>query len=363
MNKYFLFLILLLIISCDSDSDNPVTPTEEPCETEMAKGDRTIGIDLLDNNEILNFDNNLALASELGVEFIALHLPWTSIETAPNVYEDPGSALELLGQVAQSNNLLFSLTIRPIDIPGKFVPSDLESTRFNDSEMINRFKSLIDFILTKVDVNVLLNFQIGNEIDGYNTSTEPASFWADYGIFLSEMTAYLHTIRPSLKVGFTGTLHGLIAQTTTFDQLLTNVDILGANYYPLNGDFTVKDPVAVFDDIEDLINSYPNASIYMQEVGYQTSVTCNSSEAKQGEFFDNLFCVWDTYSSEIKSMNIVRLNDLSQSSAESSALPYGISDERFIEYLRTLGIRTYPSSGTNKTAFTTIKENLSERGW
>jgi hypothetical protein len=49
------------------------------------------------------------------------------------------------------------------------VPSDLFETRFNDPQMINRFRQLIDFIFTIVDPDLVMNFQIGNEIDGYDT--------------------------------------------------------------------------------------------------------------------------------------------------------------------------------------------------
>ncbi len=65
--------------------------------------------------------------------------------------------------------ILFAFTLRPIDIQGKMVFSNLFETRFNDPQMINRFRQLIDFIFTIVDPDLVMNFQIGNEIDGYDT--------------------------------------------------------------------------------------------------------------------------------------------------------------------------------------------------
>ena len=359
----FLLVLILLFYSCSEG--NPVEPNEFVCKIEnpIEKGNRILGIDLLDLSESNRFDQNIALANKLGVEFIALHLPWSSIEVSPNKYEDPYTALELLGQVAIANNYKFSLTIRPIDLTGKTVPSDLENTSFNDPIMINRFKSLVDYIFTKVSTSILLNFQIGNEIDGYDTSNEPLTFWDDYGEFLQEITSYIHSINPNVKVGFTGTHDGLLSNQTLFSPLLQNVDILGVTYYPINSDFSVKEPNTVFDDFDDLVNAYGNKSIYLQEIGYQTSSTNNSNEEKQAKFYCNIFKAWDLHADKIKTVNIVRLNDLSLQGAQEAAGPYGLSNNQFIEYLRTLGIRTYESEGRNKQAFETIKSNTLARGW
>lgn len=363
--KRLIPILLCCLLACDSD-DDPVTTTNpptdpEPCEEELAKGDRMMGIDLLDVGQSNNFNENITLANELGINFIALHLPWTSIETSPEVYADPGNALSLLAEVAEANGWKFSVTIRPIDLTGKTIPSDLDDARFNAPEMIQRFKAFIDFVLTRVNVNTLHNFIIGNEIDGYNTAGEPASLWSDYGEFLSEMTTYLHTKRSDLQVGFTGTFHGLVEQQATFKPLFSNVDLVGVNYYPLNGDFTVKDPDLVFDEMEEFMDIYGGMPVYFQELGYQTAAISNSSETKQAEFIDNFFCAWDTYSSQIKSVSIVRLNDLSVEKAEESAIPYGLTDPRFIDYLRTLGLVNF--DGTEKEGFQELKENLENRGW
>ncbi len=208
-----------------------------------------------------------------------------------------------------------------------------------------------------------LNLQIGNEIDGYNTAGEASTFWEDYGLFLKTMTDYIHASHPQLKVGFTGTLYGLIVRPALFNGLLENVDILGATYYPLQADFAVKDPEVVIEELDLLVKAFPGAPIYLQEVGYQTSAQNASSEAKQAAFYCNFFKAWDQQQHAIKSANLVRLNDLSEAGANESAGPYNISGVTFIEYLRTLGIRNYEGEGSNKQAFDIISNNLAERGW
>lgn len=364
MKKSILFFITLFLLSCsqttevqDEKDDKYACTIENPVE----KGNRMIGIDLLDVNEAETFEENIAKAKELGIEFIALHMNWSSIETSPNSYQDPFNALALLSAAGEDNNMKFSLTIRPIDLTGKTVPNDLVNENFSSENMINRFKSLIDFVFTKVNPNNLLNLQIGNEIDAYDTSDEPESFWSNYGAFLFQVTNYVHEANPNVKVGFTGTLHGLLEKADIFTFLVNSVDLLGVTYYPLNGDFSVKNPDAVFEDLDNFLKVYPNKPIYMQEAGYQSSKVNNSSQEKQAEFYCNLFSAWDEHKDRIKSINILRLNDLSLEKAKESAGPYGLTDNRFLEYLRTLGIRT--NNGDDKLAFEIIKQNLEARGW
>ncbi len=366
-NNLVLCIILLFIFtSCsDSNTTDPDETSDSICQDQnpIEKGDRLLGLDLLNLTETNTFDQNITLGNDLGIEFIALHLTWNSIEVSPENYQDPFNALELLGQVAVSNDYKFSLTIRPIDLVGKTVPTDLTTTRFNDPIMITRFQSLVDFIFTKLGSSVLLNFQIGNEIDGYNTSDEPISFWEDYKIFLQEATQYLHSIDSDILVGFTATYDGLMRDISRFNSLVEAVDVLGVTYYPLQSDFSVEEPDIVFEDFDKLIDTYGSYPIYIQEIGYQTSEMNNSSESKQAEFYCNVFKAWDLHTEHIKSINILRLNDLSEEEAINAAGPYGLSNDEFIEYLRSLGIRTYENEGQNKQAFEIIKRSMKDRGW
>lgn len=360
MNYLKLFFIFF-IYSCTVEDTPPIISTEStPIST---KNNRLLGIDLLNLTESNSFSDNITLANELGIEFIALHRTWTQLEPTANNFNDPDQALELLSQTAVANGFKFSLTIRPIDLIGKTVPTDLQNVRFNDTLLINRFKRCLDYVFTKVDVANLLNLQIGNEVDGFDTSLEPLSFWADYEVFLEQINQHVKSQYPYLKVGFTGTLFGLNSNPVLFNSLLTKVDVLGVTYYPINSNFSVQEPSQLSVDLQQLLDNYPSKPIYMQELGYQSGVLSNSSETKQAAFYNQFFEFWDVHHTEIKTVNLVRLNDLSLQEAQNSAIPYGISDPIFIDYLRTLGIRTYSGNGTDKASFTTIKQAAKARGW
>lgn len=362
-----MFFISTILISCtnDDNSNNVIEPTEFECSIENAepKGERKVGIDLLNVTETGPFENNIDIAKDMGIEFLTLHTTWADIEPSPQNYVDPFDVLYLISSTAANNNFKLNLTVRPIDLTGKTVPADLNSTRFNDSLMTSRFTSMLDFVFGIVDKDLVLNLQIGNEIDGYNTGNEHPDFWSDYGAFLFEVKEYVHQNYPNIKVGYTATLHGLNNNPTLFSALNTAVDIMGVTYYPLKSNFDVEDPDIVFKDINDLIANYPTKPIYLQEIGYQSSQSNNSSEEKQAKFYCHFFEVWDNHKSSIKAVNFLRMNDLSLESAEMSAIPYGLTDTGFIEYLRTLGIRSYDGNGQNKPAFDVIKKNLEARNW
>jgi len=367
---FVLIGFIITMVSCKKaesncpENNNPPSGFTCLMDSPIDKGDRMMGIDLLNLTETGTFDNNLSLATELGMDFIALHVNWASLEPEPGVYTDPFNAITLLGQAAVDNGMKFSLTVRPIDLTGKTVPEDLQNERFNSIELQSRFQSLIDYIFTLVNPSTLLNLQIGNEIDGYDNSLEHEEFWSDYGSFLFESTQYAHSLEPELKVGYTATYHGLMGNQVLFSALNNAVDILGVTYYPLaDSSFNTDSPDVVFDDFQSMVNAFPSIDIYLQEVGYQSSTICSSSESQQAEFYCNFFSAWDTHASRIKSAEIVRLNDISLSSAEEAAIPYGINSIGFIEYLRTLGLRTHDGEGLNKPAYDVIKENMEVRGW
>jgi hypothetical protein len=361
-------IILLLAAGCkngvNNDNGGVPVPIFECSESSFtAKGDRSIGLDLLNVSEDHDFDDNLQKANELGLNFLTLHMNWNDIEDPPMNYQNAFNAIGLVSQAAIDNGMKFNLTIRPIDATGKTVPSDLENMRFNNPRMVERFKDLIDYVFSLVEPEVFQNIQIGNEIDNYDTSREHPDFWSDYGEFLFQINQYVDSIDPNVKVGFTATYNGLFEQQPIFTALQNAVDVLGVTYYPIDRGFNVKDPSVISGDLNTLVATYNQKPIYLQELGYQSSSTNNSSIEKQAEFYCNFFQAWDQHSDEIEAVNILRLNDLSQEDAENSALPYGITNISFIEYLRTLGLRTYNSPSQNKMAYEVIGRSLEDRGW
>lgn len=102
------------------------------------------------------------------------------------------------------------------------------------------------------------------------------------------------------------------------------------------------------------IKEYPEKPVYMMEVGYPSSSICQSSEQKQAEFIQQVFYAWDNYQDRIKYINFLWLHDLSASQVIRFQQYYGLSEPKFGEFLRTLGLRTYESTGVDKKAFSIL---------
>ena len=95
---------------------------------------------------------------------------------------------------------------------------------------------------------------------------------------------------------------------------------------------------------------------------YSSSTTTAGSENLQAEFFCEVFKAWDTHLARIPTLAALRMVDKTRSDAEAVATTYGLTgNENFIEYIRTLGLR----SNTNqaKNAFDIIESELSKRGF
>lgn len=370
MVGWALITVAVLLLGACSDDDSSETDAEPlafVCKTDaIPKGNRALGMDILDTAEAGTFDESLAAAQAMGVSFLDLHMDWITLEAAPEMIVDPGETLATFRALLDAHRgLKLSLTLRPLDLAGKRVPNDLETVRFNDPLMVSRFKTLIDFVLATVPPERLTSLQIGNEIDGYDSSSEGPEFWSDYGAFLAAMNAHVDANYPGLKVGFTGTYamtQAPLKDSGVFTALADAVDVVGVTYYPNNADFTPKAPGVVEADFAQIVSAFEGHPVLVQEIGYHTPMNSAESEQAQAEFYCNTFKAWDAHP-EIQSMIVVRQHDTSQEDALALAKPYGIDDAQFIEFLRSLGIRRVDGKGSDKPAAVVIREQARARGF
>ncbi len=364
---YILFFFIAAVLSCDSEIDDD--DTFAGCSLSAESRDtRVIAFDLIDVTETSDFGMNHEIASQqLKAEFIQLLQPWNAFENQHSgVYNGDAIGLyEILNGFAASTGAKLSLIITPIDIPGRFVPAYLEGKKFNDPNVIESFNNLIDALFNAqngvVDPSRVIALSVGNEIDHYN--------WAGNNDQISEFKAFLQAIKPKVNsygipLHFTGTLYGMTESGNTWTDMGQTVDKVSFTYYPINSDFTVKAPNVVFTDLNSIATKFSGKDLFMQEIGYPSSAILNSSQAKQAEFFCNFFNAWDSHKDQIKHVSILRLNDVSEASAQATAVAYGIPGNKpFIEYIRTLGIRTWNGIGDDKPAFDVIKKELERRDW
>ncbi|MFO7944385.1 MAG: hypothetical protein R6U51_08840 [Anaerolineales bacterium] len=134
-------------------------------------------------------------------------------------------------------------------------------------------------------------------------------------------------------------------------------------YYPLKNDFTVQDPGVIHQDFQELVEAYPWQEIQITEIGYPTSEVNNSNPEKQAAFIRENFAAWDDHTEQITLLSYSWLTDFPRSSVRNLEDYYGVSHQAFGEFIRTLGLRTYPGEGVDKPGYEAFLQESRARGW
>jgi hypothetical protein len=175
---------------------------------------------------------------------------------------------------------------------------------------------------------------------------------------------YVKKTHPGLNTGTTLTWAGLTgsASKAFCHSLNLNSDIISTTYYGIDSVFIVKQPSAIPNDFAALVTEYPTKPIYYQECGYPTSDTCKSNDSLQSVFVYYVFSTWDVYKTQIPFIAFLSLTDMSYAQVDTLANYYNFHNATWMEYLRTLGLRTYPGNGTSKAGYNMLAYQAYIRG-
>jgi hypothetical protein len=365
--SWLLALIVLALagLACEEtesipQEDSIQSPLPAPVDPEP-KGKRVLELDA-NSPEDGNYDRVMDMARELGAESIRLSIYWDKFETAPGVYNPDPNWLAIANQYYSAQNLKISLTISVLDTTEIRLPLDLQGRSFSDPELIERFYGFLDYVSTQLTDVDLVYLAIGNEIDGVLGSN--AQNWQDFSVFYQATATYASQIWPDLPISTKVTFDGFFNQASSYSkEIYQGSDSVMTTYYPLNGDFSVKDPSVVLVDLQTLVELFPDKQILITEIGYPTSPENNSSEAKQAEFIHHMFQAWDANAGQISLISYSWLSDLPQSTVSELETYYRLKEKGFAEFLRTLGLRTYPASGKDKIGYEVFRVEAESRGW
>ncbi len=332
---------------------------ESDAASVIPKGERILSIDLTwaGNSD---FGEAFVLAQSVGMQATNISLQWDELEPTPGNYTDPDAWLRNANAFFPAQNVSVSLMVGFVDTNNLRLPSYLSGKSFDDPEVIERFKRLLDYVFKQLPDLELTSLSVGNEIDGYLGTDE--KLWREYTNFFGEVSTYAKTKRADLIVGGKLGFGGLTGSAYELSSELVEIsDAVMLTYYPLEADFTVKNPEVVFEDFAKLLARFPDKPIYILEAGYPSSALLNSSEEKQAVFVQNVFHAWDEHAARIKLIDFLWLHDIASELVDELGGYYGLNDEKFKAYLATLGLRTF--DGQDKLAFKTLQEETKQRGW
>jgi hypothetical protein len=362
---FFVLIVFLGMLGDDETPSNGNGGSEVPndyeyvvSENPLPKGDRVLAIDISESTK--GYGSDFTEAKTAGLELVQLSVMWDDIEPSKEEYVDPYNLFAAANSF-YPGQVKVALMIGPIDTNNLRVPSDLKGKDFDDPEVIERYNKMIDFVFTKLDKVELQDLAIGNEIDIYLGTS--SSKWEQYTEFFEQTSAHVREVKPGLPVSAKATFDGL-REGKKKDFLKTfneNADAILTTYYPIKGDFSVKDMSSVEEEIEELLEIYPNKNVYFLEAGCPTSSLLGSSEETQAEFVKQMFMTWDKHKDQIKVVNFLWMHDQSDAMLKQFESYYGSSNKKFVAYLATLGYRT--NDGEDKLGWKAIKAEAKARGW
>ena len=333
-------------------ADSPPAP--------VPKGSRTLGIDVCvasDND----YGRAFAQARAAGMDATSLSVFWDDIEKEAGTYAPVPNHLAIANAFYPAQKTPLHLVIPVIDTTKKRIPRDLAGKPLDDPLVIDRFQKLLDYIFSRIPALETASLSIGNEIDGYlGTKTKE---WTAYRAFFEAARAHVKEKRPGLAVGVKMMYAGLSKEGGPAHSLAGAADVVMVNHYPLNGDFTVKEPASIASDIDAIVSAFPGRPVFFTELGYPSGAACRSSEALQEAFLRRLFEAWDRHAGAVPYVNLCILTDRPESFVRGAGTYYGLASPPFLDFLRTLGLRTHEDGGRDKPAFHALKEETKARGW
>jgi hypothetical protein len=317
--------------------------------------ERILAIDL-NEAQGMDYQSAFELALDVGVQNVNLTFDWRDLEATPG--QIASDFFPIINLFYPAYDMPVSLFIRPISTNNKVVPSDLMEVAFDDPQMIERFKAVIDYAFAQTPDTRLTHLIIGSEIDAY-LGTD-ATLWGQYTLFFREIRDYIKTSHPEIWVTTEGLFDGMMGDAQPFfDAIHEYADGIGVSYYPLDADFGARPPEGVHDDFAALVEAYGDKPIHFFQLGYPSSKLLNSSEELQAQFIREVFAAWDSYAEQIVFIEFTWLHDISSEAVAFNEDYYGFKNEAFAAFLGTLGLRS--SSGVDKLAFIALREEAESR--
>tara|TARA_R110002073_G_scaffold66506_2_gene165953 strand:+ start:7105 stop:8229 length:1125 start_codon:yes stop_codon:yes gene_type:complete len=305
------------------------------------------------------------LAINNGLRGYELSIPWSRLEQVAGVI-DTAYLNNLLSNVSNAG-LVPYLVIPTVDTNQLALPTDLvdpgDSTQlapgltFDDPAIVNRMHVLLDEVVPRLVAHGGFYLSVGNEVDVWLAANPAAE--GHFANFMDDARMHAQSIDTRLAVGATVT-YGVIANDLTLLQLLqTASDNMAFTYYPLNPDFTVRNPNQVAGDLATMLAAVAPDPLLLQEVGYPSGYsipTNGSSEELQRQFVQAIFSAL-VGQPRIRFCSMLHLADWSSAELDTFQTYYGINDPLFREYLGSLGLREH-ATGNAKTAWTQFIQGL-----
>ncbi len=273
------------------------------------------------------------MSARAGSRLVFVGPKWSDFETSPGHYDfrDVDDRVRL----AEETGSVVLLNLRLIDTNQRAVPAAYAGWSWDDQRMVGKVADGLAALAAHLKGRARW-VTLGNEVDGY--------FGAHHG----EIGAYgrmLSALRPSISRDFPGrpvavnfTASAVHQLRDAFKSIYAETDIVSLNFYPINADFTFRDPAQSARELQDVITSTAGRPLIFQEIGYPSSTKLGSSEDKQAQFLEDVLQVLAANSGRVQAANFNWRGDLPGGKVNDLTRYYGLGNSaNFREFLASLG--------------------------
>lgn len=289
---------------------------------------------------------------DTGVNFVVSNGKWNELEPSRGDFKlDP---IRFQVSEAQKHNLQVAYTLRLIDTVARTMPKDLEKRKWSDPEIESRLMKLIEAMAPEFKDRVKW-FMFGNEIDGY-FGRNPKEI-SEYAALYDKVARRLKELVPGIQVSSTIMFGGIETLNASMRPLNDRFDFLAITYYPIRGDFTMKDPGIVKNDFGIMRQFSDGRSVILQEIGYASAAQNGSSPEKQATFLKNIFDEMRANRDVIIAGSYFMLSDFTDKFTRDLADFYGIKNYKtFDSFLQTNGL--HDTQGNAKPAWNVFQTEM-----
>jgi hypothetical protein len=280
---------------------------------------------------------------------------WSDVEKRPGSYDF--SSVDPVFQVAEQYSQPLYLNFRVIDTNNLALPRHLNRRPFDDPEVISAFHRMVQAVAARTTSPGLVKWvSLGNEVDAYlleHRSSIPA-----YAKFVRTVADKVRQVFPSAGITVNFTYSGLGELRGALLPVAELCDFYSFSYYPLNADFSFRDPSTTASEINRMVDSAGGRQVFFQEIGYPSGTRLNSSEQKQAQFMEQVFKVLQQRKDRILGASIVWMCDLDERTVQQLTGYYRLRDnDNFREYLSTIGL--FDRQGKPKQAWAVFEKQAS----
>lgn len=300
-----------------------------------------------------SIEKSYETAHDSGASMATTYVEWGNVERREGEYDWDDTDLALA--MARKNGLRPVVIIKMVSTNHVgILPADVNYTSFSDPAFRARFRKFVSTFLDRHPDTAYL--WVGNEIDDYfyNHRGELDGY---EGLYL-QVCEDVRKNHSGVKVGTISTYHDAKKNGALdiIEKVGAHGDVIGFSLYPQMLNKQPSDTEAIFGEIY-AISGRTGRNFSITETAWSSEGFGGSEEA-QAEYVGQVFGAYDRASGRAEYLGLFILYDLSDETSRRIGEEYGISDQNFVKWQATLGLRR--NDGTPKKAWATYLERMGE---